>query len=254
MQKLIQFQKMLPKGSVLVFSLLVLALMLTAALSIMSASVLERKASLSTGSSTKSFQVADSGVEEVLYQVYQNSGIVNIEDIAAGLGVTCNAGVVTKSLGSGAEYEITFYDNTGAQISNCAESKDSIDKIKSVGTSSGTSRAVEVAVAAGEAVYQLSCARISSIDMTYCCRINISNGETKCYSKPDSTSFWADYHLNTVFTATTSGSYSIECSETVPFKGVQCCRFNQVTGEIGTHECKCPMGPWSDCEFGEITF
>src|SRR3990167_8615687 len=59
------------KGSVLIFSLIVLAFMLVSALSIATVSVTEKRASLSTEKSSRSFQVADSGVEIMLQKIYK---------------------------------------------------------------------------------------------------------------------------------------------------------------------------------------
>ena len=54
------------KGSVLVFSLIVLSILLSAAVAVATVSVSNRKSTLSTDKSNQSFQVANSGVELVL--------------------------------------------------------------------------------------------------------------------------------------------------------------------------------------------
>lgn len=159
MRKL-SFSKLLPKGSVLVFSLLILSIMLVTSLTILSSALLNQKASLSTGSSGRSFQVADSGVERVLYQIYKqsNATLEDLGDVIAGgstATVRCNNGVVSFPV-SGGDVKVGFYQddpsNPGNVISytNCAGTdwRDKVVKIKSEGTAGTTSRAVEVAVAA----------------------------------------------------------------------------------------------------------
>ena len=157
----LSFSKLLPKGSVLVFSLLILSIMLVTSLTILSSALLNQKASLSTGSSGRSFQVADSGVERVLYQIYKqnNATLEDLGDAIAGgstATVRCNNGIVSFPV-SGGDVKVGFYQddvsNPGNIISytNCAGTdwRDKVVKIKSEGTAGTTSRAVEVAVAAG---------------------------------------------------------------------------------------------------------
>lgn len=153
--KSVNFQKLFPKGSVLVFSLLILSIMLVTSLTILSSAVLDRKASLSTGSSTRSFQVADSGVEEVLYQVYKGSH-ATLEDVRSAIdntNATCAGGVIEFPVAGGTA-KVTFYqDETTVYAGPCSggtatDWRDKVVKIKSEGTAGSTTRAVEVAVAA----------------------------------------------------------------------------------------------------------
>jgi Tfp pilus assembly protein PilX len=153
--KSIDFRSILPKGSVLVFSLLILSIMLVTSLTILSSAVLDRKASLSTGSSARSFQVADSGVEEVLYQVYKGSH-ATLEDVRSAIdnaNATCANGVIEFPVAGGTA-KVTFYqDETTVYAGPCSggtatDWRDKVVKIKSEGTAGPTTRAVEVAVAA----------------------------------------------------------------------------------------------------------
>ncbi len=73
------------KGSVLVLSLIILAFMLVSALSVATISVTEKRASLATDKSSRSFQVADTGVEMVLQQIYKNSH-TDLNTLASALG------------------------------------------------------------------------------------------------------------------------------------------------------------------------
>lgn len=165
--KSINFQKLLPKGSVLVFSLLILSIMLVTSLTILSSAVLDRKATLSTGSSTRSFQVADSGVEEVLYQIYKNADAHdNLGDLAGAVGGACVAPGTIEFPVAGGDAKVVFYqDETTVYSVACGTDddwRDKVVKIKSEGTAGPTTRAVEVAVAGtgggvagGCIVYQL---------------------------------------------------------------------------------------------------
>ena len=141
-------QKLLPKGSVLVFSLLVLSILLVTSLTILSSALLDRKASLSTSGSTRSFQVADSGVEVVLHQVYKVNP-ASLNTLATNLGATCDAGTIKFDV-AGGEATILFYQDETTLFTDCASGnwRDQVVKIKSEGTAGSNARAVEVAVAA----------------------------------------------------------------------------------------------------------
>lgn len=133
-------------GSVLVFSLVILSLMLVTSLTLLSSVSLDQKASLSTGNSTRSFQVADSGVEQVLYQIYKKSN-ATIGDLSNSItNTTCTDGFVVSSDG----WTVAFYtgDNGDVRIDSCSATdwRTLVTKIKSQGTLSGTTRAVEVSV------------------------------------------------------------------------------------------------------------
>ncbi len=143
------FANILPKGSVLVFSLLILSIMLVTSLTILSSAVLDRKASLSTGSSTRSFQVADSGVEEVLYQIYKETRATPNAIASAITGGSCLNGVISFPV-AGGDAEVTLYQDETTVFTDCTDAnwRDSVVKIKSEGTAGPTTRAVEVAVAA----------------------------------------------------------------------------------------------------------
>ncbi len=79
-----QYSSRKQKGSVLVFSLLVLTILLASALAVMSVAVVEQQSSFATQRSVIAFQAADSGAERVLERIYQyNSpavGVANTND------------------------------------------------------------------------------------------------------------------------------------------------------------------------------
>jgi len=142
--KLPTFSSVLPKGSVLVFSLIILSIMLVTSLTLLSSAVLDRKASLSTANSTRSFQVADAGAEQVLQQIYKGTGIDTIGDINIDGTSSCSLGGVIESSDG---WKIRFYDEDGNRITDCTTDMDEVASIKSEGSANGTVRAVEVAVA-----------------------------------------------------------------------------------------------------------
>lgn len=137
------------KGSVLAFSLIVLAFMLISALSIATVSVTEKRASFATEKSSRSFQVADSGIEIILQKIYKDN-YDTLNDLAASLGTTCNQGEISATLNSGT-YVVSFYDNAGVKFvgADCSVTdwRDRVVRIKSEGVSGNTTRAVEAGVA-----------------------------------------------------------------------------------------------------------
>ncbi|MEI6650067.1 MAG: LamG-like jellyroll fold domain-containing protein [Candidatus Moraniibacteriota bacterium] len=132
------------KGSVLVFSLIILSLMLVTSLSLMASSVSQEKAALATGDSTHSFQIADTGVEQVLYQLYQQNP-TTLQDVATKLGLPCANGAITNAT---VGWTVRFLDVNGNRLSaaNCTDASNLVSSIRSEGTANGTTRAVAVDV------------------------------------------------------------------------------------------------------------
>lgn len=148
------FKTLKPKqGSVLVFSLIVLSILLSAAVAVATVSVANRQSTFSTAKSNQSFQVADSGAELVLQQIYKTvptHASINALAAALGGGATCASGAITKVGVAGGDIKVSFYDKDDNLI-NCADTawRSKVVAIKSEGTASGTTRLVETAVAAG---------------------------------------------------------------------------------------------------------
>ncbi len=148
MEKMKKMKLKISKGSVLVFSLIVLSMILVMALGISAVTITERKTASGTGKSIKAFENAESGVEEAIYAI-KNS--VPPNNITARLndGNFCNkvftesGGVYTCSDG----YKIMFLDELGSILPSNGDINE-IASIKSVGTYSDTVRAVETAWAA----------------------------------------------------------------------------------------------------------
>lgn len=141
-----------PKGSVLVFSLIILSFLLVSALSVATLAVTERRTSGSTDRSGRSFQVADSGVEIVLQKIYKSGyatpNTVKIRDFF-GAGICADnadgAGVVSGTVSASNSYEVSFKDNDG-NLLGCGALRGDIVKLRSKGTSGNTTRVVEAGV------------------------------------------------------------------------------------------------------------
>ena len=145
----LMFLKSSRRGSVLVFSLLILSILLVTSLTILSTALLDRKASLSTGSSARSFQVADSGVEETLYRVYKENH-PTLAALAGSVGASCSGSSINFP-SAGGEVTVTFYEDGETPYSGGCSGTDwraKVVKIKSEGAVGSNARAVEVAVAA----------------------------------------------------------------------------------------------------------
>lgn len=169
------------KGSVLVFSLIILAFMLVSALSVAMISVTEKRASLATDKSSRSFQVADTGVETILQKIYK--GGFDSAPLSA-LG-SCSSGDISDA---SAGYVVSFYKSDGTKMTDCTSTswRNDVARIKSEGTAGNTKRAVEVAIAAtGD--YQLSC--VGGAGNLQCCRINTNTGAVTCQVNPGSGSW-----------------------------------------------------------------
>ena len=129
-------------GSVLVFTLIIMSLMLMMAVSIASVTVIERKMSGATGKSNQAFQVADSGVEKIIKKK-KNDPNVKIST----LGSSCDGGTVNMDSVVGGNVTATFYKNDEEDLMACDELLANVFKVKSVGIFSATVRAVEVEIA-----------------------------------------------------------------------------------------------------------
>ncbi len=168
------------EGSILVYSLVVLSIILVGALAISAAGIIVRKTSGTTAKSTQAFQVADSGVEEML-KIIEKDGHKTLADVDADAHLPAGwshcdvaTGVIKGNVGGGSA-EITFKDASDVAITSCTDSTTQIASIKSVGSYSGTSRAVEVAVAASPGYHYNTAETCSALT---------TNGSYKSYSYP----------------------------------------------------------------------
>jgi len=131
----------LKNGSVLVFTLIIMSLMLMMAVSIASVTVIERKMSGATGKSNQAFQVADSGVEIVVNKKKDDPNVK-----ISTLGSSCDGGTVNMGDVAGGNAIVTFYADDGTKLV-CSDPIAKTFRIKSAGVFSSTVRAVEVEIA-----------------------------------------------------------------------------------------------------------
>lgn len=137
------------RGSILAYSLIILAMMLGIATSLSVSTILEKKSASSTEFSVQSLQTADSGMQLALKKINNNlTKPLNHNDIYGGscvngtvIGLT-NAGNAGEGL-----YSLYFYSDNGATLSNCNDLASKVRSIKSVGNYKNTVRAVNVFVA-----------------------------------------------------------------------------------------------------------
>ncbi|MBI2439597.1 MAG: LamG domain-containing protein [Candidatus Moranbacteria bacterium] len=132
------------RGSVLVFSLVVLSFLLVSALSIAAISVMEKRSSYATEKSSRSYQIAESGAEVMLKKIYKDSTVIGSTPISS-LG-SCNNGIISGASGQGV-YTVTFYDGSNGLLS-CSATRNTIVTMKVDGVSGGTTRSIEVDVRA----------------------------------------------------------------------------------------------------------
>ncbi len=137
------------RGSVLVFSLILLAALLSATLAVATVSVSNLKLTVVTNQSNQSFQVANSGVELVLQQTYKTPphATLNVLAGALGLAAACSGGFITQNNVVGGSIKVSFYDSSDTLI-GCADTdwRTKASRVVSEGTAFGTTRLLEMSV------------------------------------------------------------------------------------------------------------
>ncbi len=156
-------QKM--RGSVLVFSLLVLSILLSITLTSVGVVITSKNSSRSTEKSALAFQIADGATENVLKRVYKDtdptlsalaSNLYHDQD-GGGTNSTpaCSNGVISGSLpsASSGEYSVTFFANDGSVIpcsgpgqATYNEWRTKLVRIAASGSYAGATRAIDVTI------------------------------------------------------------------------------------------------------------
>lgn len=160
------------QGSVLVFTLLVLSLLLSVTLSAAGVVVTEKNSSLATQKSALAFQIADGAAEHVLKRIYKDTD-PTLSSLATALTPVldrggdgsqvptyyvphCVNGAISvmrlPDLDAG-KYSVSFYD-TNNELLGCsgtgydtnAEWRTKVARIVSVGTYSGVTRAIDTTI------------------------------------------------------------------------------------------------------------
>ncbi len=143
------------RGSVLVFSLLVLAILLSTAITVATVSITNKRTVGDSLQTNRSFQIASSGTELTLEQIYkETAGTLNALATAMGGGdATCQNGVITHDNILQGEVRMSFFDNSGNQLAcNDANWRTKVVRLKAEGSIANTIRVIETAVAAGAGV------------------------------------------------------------------------------------------------------
>ncbi len=154
------------KGSVLGFSLMLLSVLLLSGITVVSVSVLERKASFATQKSVIAFQAADSGAERVLNIIYMRNSpavavlplgsltidaSISILPLSGAVLIACDFATNTLTATNNAApvytFNVVFYKNDGSRV-GCAETgwRDSVVRIRVEGFFQRTSRVVEIGI------------------------------------------------------------------------------------------------------------
>ncbi|MCW1887933.1 MAG: hypothetical protein KIH67_000045 [Candidatus Moranbacteria bacterium] len=139
------------KGSVLVFTLIILSLLLVASLSLAAVSISEKRSVNAVSRSIVAFQIADSGLEKILERTYKGSCNGQRLDCLASNGDSCSVvnGVagINGSINNGA-YRVTFTRHNGTNITGCSDSnwRAETESMRSEGNYNGTARAVKIDV------------------------------------------------------------------------------------------------------------
>lgn len=149
------------RGSVLVFTLIVLAVLLSATLSAALVVVIDKNSSLATEKSIVPFQIAEGAAENILKRVYKDRDS-DLDELARklyGTGITsgepsCSNGTISGILpSSSGTYEVTLYDNdnnklgcNGSGYSTCVEWRSKAVSLVSTGTYAKTTRSVSVGI------------------------------------------------------------------------------------------------------------
>jgi len=135
---------LIKRGSVLAYSLIVLAMMVAIVATMSATTIIEKKSAGSTDFSVQAYQTADSGVQLAIKKINNNT-----TGTIADAFDSCSSGIAQNlSDASVGLYDLSFYsDTTGTtQITDCDAQVDTIRKVKSIGKFNNTIRAVSVAI------------------------------------------------------------------------------------------------------------
>ncbi len=145
------------RGSVLVFSLLVLFILLSMTMNTASILTVDLSSINSTIHSNMAYQVADGAVENVIKRIYKNPGNdTDLNELASNIwkpgGVpdpVCSNGIIHGFLPTATqgEYYVTFLDNSGVKLAcNDSSWRSKLVYLTVQGKYKGVTRAIYVGV------------------------------------------------------------------------------------------------------------
>jgi uncharacterized protein (TIGR02145 family) len=129
------------QGSILVYCVIILAMMLVIASGMSFVTINEKKDATTTEASAQAIQTADSGLQLGI-KIINNNLTKELSDTNS-FGSNCVNGTVTGTIGSGSTastYNLTFQNSSGS--APCTEIGENITSIQSVGTYKNTVRSV----------------------------------------------------------------------------------------------------------------
>lgn len=130
------------KGSVLVFTLIVVLTILVISLGVVTVSTTELRSSSSTDKATMAFQIADTGMESILEKIKSSNYLDNtILEVFS----DCADGKISKTIDAGKQYEIEFFKDDDSPL-ECDDRVGDIGKAKSSGSYLSVERAVSSSV------------------------------------------------------------------------------------------------------------
>lgn len=131
------------KGSVLVFTLIVLSILLVSSLSVATVALTESRSTAALNRSSVAFQAADAGMEVILQDIY--SGACDGRALSC-LG-TCSGGRISGTVGD-ATYQASFFDVDDDRITNCSSTswRSDLETLLTEGRFGNTTRAVQVEI------------------------------------------------------------------------------------------------------------
>jgi len=133
------------RGSVLIFTLILMSLALMSAIGIMSTTIIEQNIASVTDDSTVAFQTADTGAEQAFHE-FRKDRIATLNDFT---GTSCSGGRVSATNVdgvAGASYDINFYKEDGSRVTSCSADTKPIRAARVTGYFGKAVRAVEIAV------------------------------------------------------------------------------------------------------------
>lgn len=132
-------------GSVLIFTLILMSIVLMTALGIMSTTIIQQNIASVTDDSTIAFQTADTGAEQAFHE-FRRDRIATLNDFTSG---SCSSGTVTVTNVDGVanvDYDIHFYKEDGSRMTSCSEDTMTIRSARITGYYLKAVRAIEIAV------------------------------------------------------------------------------------------------------------
>lgn len=192
-------QRFFLRGSVLIYTLFILIMLLVSGLALSTVVLLQQRGSATAGDSLNAFQSANDGFEDIMARYKRASG-----DTLSALG-GCENGTITVSSGVVRPYTATFTkESDGSAVSDCNITKLSdISQVKIVSSVGTTTRAIETAFAANGTPLQQPCGSIHLVG-----GITPENRPTGCAQGHGNDSSWINDHciyINGAIAGNTSG-------------------------------------------------